>query len=472
MQQFRCCVKAFSHQYAVTVLGETFGPLLSRPSTAIAYLSSMFSKMLRKLFTLFALVGALWAADPYRPTPENLQARQWFQDARFGLFIHWGVYSVLGDGEWVMNQRKMPVQEYEPVAARFNPTQYNPTEWVALAKQAGMKYITITSKHHDGFAMWDTKQGTWDIMDSSPYRKDVLKALADECRKQGLKLFFYHSHLDWHHPDYFPLGRTGQASNRPAGGNFNRYLDFMDAQLSELLTNYGDVAGIWFDGIWDKKDADWRLRQTYDLIHRLQPAALVGNNHHLKPYQGEDFQMFERDLPGQNSAGFSGEAQIGALPLETCDTINGSWGYNANDKKLKTTKQLVHYLVRAAGNNANFLLNVGPRPDGTLQPEFVERLREMGAWTSRYGDTFYGTRGGPIPARNWGVSTQKGNKVYLHVLDWQDEWLAVPSLPREGMKATLFATGAAVETRTIPGATLVRLPTSGRDPIDTVIVLQ
>ncbi len=204
----------------------------------------------------------------------------------------------------------------------------------------------------------------------------------------------------------------------------------MDAQLTELLTNYGEVAGIWFDGMWDKPDADWRLRRTYDLIHKLQPAALVGNNHHLPPFEGEDFQMFEKDLPGQNTTGFSGDSKIGSLPLETCDTISGAWGYNAEDTKYKSPKQLVGYLARAAGNNANFLLNIGPKPDGTIQPEFVSRLHEIGGWTSKYGESIYGTRGGPITPRPWGVTTAKAGKVYVHVLDWPDEALLLPKLPK------------------------------------------
>jgi alpha-L-fucosidase len=260
-----------------------------------------------------------FAQKDYQPTKENLQAREWFQDAKFGLFIHWGVYSVLGDGEWVMNQRQIPIKDYEKLPALFNPTEFNAQEWVSMAKAAGMKYITITSKHHDGFAMFDSKISDYDIVDRTPYKKDVLKLLADECRKQGIKLFFYHSQLDWHHPDYFPRGSTGgNWTGRPESGDWKKYLSYMDTQLSELLTNYGPVAGIWFDGMWDKKDADWQLDKTYSLIHSLQPAALVGSNHHLAPFPGEDFQMFEKDLPGKNTTGFSGESKIGSLPLETC----------------------------------------------------------------------------------------------------------------------------------------------------------
>jgi alpha-L-fucosidase len=407
-------------------------------------------------------------AAPYEPSAANLKAREWFQDAKFGLFVHWGVYSVLGKGEWVMNNDKMTASDYQTLPARFNPVNFNAAEWVATVKNAGQKYITITSKHHDGFAMWGTKQNKWNIVDATPYGKDPLQALAAECRNQGVKLFFYHSHLDWTHPDYFPRGGTGQASGRAQSGDFNRYLDFMDAQLTELLTNYGEIGGIWFDGIWDRKDADWRLRKTYDLIHKLQPQALIGNNHHLAPFEGEDFQMFEKDLPGQNAAGFSGEAKIGKLPLETCDTIGVAWGYNPNEKKLKSTKQLLHTLIRAAGSNANFLLNVGPKPVGTIQDEFSARLKEIGTWLGTYGESIYGTRGGPVGPRPWGVTTAKANRVYVHLLDWPDRWLAIPSLGKPVKSARVMG-GAAVRAQVVENGLLLHLPEGGRNEIDTVV---
>jgi alpha-L-fucosidase len=429
-------------------------------------------KTIRFLVILFAVVpgNGVLCAQTYHPSESNLQARQWFQDAKFGMFIHWGVYSVAADGEWVMEIKKMPISEYEKLAPQFNPTEFNAAEIVSLAKAAGMKYITITSKHHDGFAMWATKQTKWNIVDATPYGKDPLKQLAEECRKQGIKLFFYHSQLDWHNPDYWPLGNTGHAAGRPEGGDFNRYLDFMDAQLTELLTQYGDVAGIWFDGLWDKPTADWQLQRTYSLIHKLRPAALIGSNHHHEPFEGEDFQMFEKDLPGANTAGFN-NTSISALPLETCETISGAWGYNKNDKRFKSVPELIHYLVRAAGSNANFLLNVGPMPTGKIQPEFIERLHEVGVWMEKNGETIYATRGGPIAPRNWGVTTQKGNRIYLHVLDWQDDYLALPGVP--GVKeAHLFNTHAKVELKTLDGGLLLRIPKDARDPIDTIVVLE
>jgi alpha-L-fucosidase len=362
------------------------------------------------------------------------------------------------------------VSEYEKLAPQFNPTQFDAAEWVALAKAAGMKYITITSKHHDGFAMFATKQNKWNIVDATPYAKDPLKMLADECHKQGIKLFFYHSQLDWHSPDYYPRGRTGQTAGRPESGDFNHYLDFMDSQLAELLTNYGEIGGIWFDGWWDRPDADWHLPKTYGLIHRLQPAALIGSNHHRRPFDGEDFQMFEKDLPGGNTAGFNDQSEIGTLPLESCDTINIAWGYNSTDKNFKSSKQLIQFLARNAGYSANFLLNIGPMPTGKIQPEFQERLRAVGQWLGRNGESIYGTRGGPLPPGSWGVTTQKGGKIYLHVLDWNGDLLALSKLP-DFKSAKLLVGGAAVPVTRVKGGVVLHLPQQ-RDEADTVIVLE
>ncbi len=439
------------------------------------------------LLVLLTLSSAVNAAE-YQPTKENLEAREWFQDARFGLFVHWGVYSVLGRGEWTLHRHKMTLDEYEKLPAQFNPTKFDPKEWVAMVKAAGMRYITITSKHHDGFAMFDSKMTDWDIVDATPYGKDVLKMLADECHRQGIKLFFYHSHLDWRHPDYFPRGRTGQLTGRPEQGDFNAYLDFMNGQLKELLGGrYGPVAGIWFDGWWDQRlnklgqedappkatQVDWRLEETYKLIHSLQPATLIGNNHHVLPFPGEDFQMFEKDLPGENKAGFNEDSKIGRLPLESCNTINRSWGYNAEDKKIKTLKELVDMLVGAAGRNANLLLNVGPMPTGEIQPEFVERLEEMGDWLDKYGDSIYGTRGGPIQPAEFGVSTYNKNKIYLHVLKpaWEGDILLVPYQGKKIVSCKVMTGGRAKFSQTDTHIKL-QLAKKHHNPLDTIFVLK
>jgi alpha-L-fucosidase len=425
------------------------------------------------LISVCAVIAQAQPAASYQPSPENLKNREWFQQARFGLFVHWGVYSQLGDGEWVMNNQRIPVATYEKLPAFFNPVQFDPKEWVQMVKDAGMKYITITSKHHDGFAMYDSKVSTYDIVDRTPYGKDVLKMLADECHRQGIKLFFYHSQLDWHHPDYYPQGNTGKGyTGRPESGDFNKYLDYMDSQLAELLTNYGDIAGIWFDGMWDKPAANWRLEQTYSMIHKIRPGALVGSNHHLAPFNGEDFQMFEKDLPGHNTTGFSPDQKIGDLPKETCETINNSWGFNLQDARNKSKKDLIQYLVKSAGYDANFLLNVGPMPNGKIQPEHVELLKGMGEWMNTYGETIYGSRGGPLSARNWGVTTTKGNKIYLHILNWQDEVLTVPLLGKKVVAARLYINKTPLKFQEGPFGLSVQVPKAMMDEIDTVVELE
>jgi alpha-L-fucosidase len=351
---------------------------------------------------------------------------EWFEEARFGMFIHFGPYSVLGDGEWVMNNRPIRGNDYRRLQDLFNPQAFDAHEWVKIAKEAGMKYITFTSRHHDGFSNWDTKQSDWNIM-NTPYGKDLIKQLAVECQKEGVRLIFYYSLLDWMRSDYqYETGRTGQKTGRTQKSNWDLYLAFMKAQLTELLTQYGPIDGIWFDGHWDQTShenrtshetfVDWHYPEIYNLIHRLQPECLVANNHHLPPLAGEDFQIFERDVPGENSSGLSGQ-EVSRLPLETCETINKNWGFSITDSNFKSTGELLHLLIRTAGTGANLLLNTGPAPDGKIQPECVERLRKMGEWLQQYGYTIYGTRQGIIAPQTWGVTTAKGNVQYIHVLD-------------------------------------------------------
>ena len=411
------------------------------------------------------------AAQAYQPAPANLESRRWFQDAKLGLFIHWGISSQLEDGEWVMNNRNIRASDYERLAPLWNPVKFDARGWATTAKNAGMKYITLITKHHDGFALWGSKVSNFNVVDGTAYGKDIVRQLAEACREQGLKLFLYHSQLDWRHPDYFPRGSTGREAGRPESGDFNRYLDYMDAQLTELLTNYGPIGGIWFDGMWDKPDADWRLAKTYSLIHKLQPAALLGSNHHKLPFPGEDFQMFEKDLPGANSAGFN-TTEISALPLETAETMNDSWGYRVTDRAWKAPRKLIREMVEAAGRNANFLLNVGPMPNGEFPPDALTILADLGKWTGVYGESVYGTRGGPISPRPWGVSTAKGDRVYLHLLDWPDRLLAIGALPRGVAKAYRLDDQAPVIIKALPNGLALSLPARTGDPIDEVIVLE
>ena len=433
----------------------------------------MFSAAKRRLIAFFLALftgAASLGAQKAEAPPERVAARTWYQDAKFGMFIHWGVYSQLGEGEWVMQNRSIRVPAYEWLASTFNPVKFNAHDWVALAKSAGVRYITITSRHHDGFSMFATRATPYNIVDWTPFKRDPLKELADECHAQGIKLFFYYSQLDWHNPDYWPRGGTGHATGRPESGDWNHYIDFMNAQLTELLTNYGSIGGIWFDGMWDKPDADWQLPRIYALIHRLQPAALIVPNHHRTPLPGEDVQTFEQDLPGANTAGFN-TREIGGLPLETSLTMNESWGFNITDTKFKPARELIGYLVRAAGANANLLLNIGPRPDGTIQPEAAERLRALGDWLKTYGRSIYGTRGGPIPPREWGVTTQRGDTVFVHVLSWPDRVLALPAFGRRVVEAKMLGDGARVDVaQTATGLTLT-MPAVAADSADRVVVL-
>jgi alpha-L-fucosidase len=426
---------------------------------------------------LFVLIAFFFASPAlaqtdYQPSPENLQARREFQDMKFGMFIDWGVYSVLGDGEWVFHNRKLTLDEYNRLPAFFDPEKFDAKAWVALAKAAGMKYITITSRHHDGFAMFDSKVSDWNIVARTPYKRDPLKMLADECHRQGIKLFFYYSQLDWHNPDYYPRGATNWNNGRPDHGDWNAYLDtYMDGQLRELLTNYGPIGGIWFDGMWDKPDADWHLAKTYALIHQLQPAALIILNHHQTPRPGEDVQTFERDLPGENTAGFNTTYVSTQLPLEMSDTLNNSWGFNIGDDHYKSPAEVERRLVRAAGNNSNLLLNIGPYPNGEIDPQFVTRLREVGEWLSKYGDSIYGTRGGPIHPGDWGVTTQKDGKIYVHVLNWGAPLLALPPIAAKVAGARLLLDDAEVDFTQNADGVIVKVPPAKKDEVDRVVVL-
>lgn len=415
----------------------------------------------------------------YMPSAENIQNREWFQDAKFGMFIHWGVYSQLAGGgdlksaEWIMNNKKILVKQYEKLPEFFNPTAFDPMEWVSLVKKAGMQYITITTRHHDGFSMFDSKVSDYNIIQKTPYGKDIIKMLKEACDKQGIKLFFYYSQLDWRHPDYFPRGRTGvEYTGRDEKGDWNNYIDFMNAQLTELLTNYGMIGGVWFDGMWDKPDADWRLDQTYALIHKLQPGTLIGSNHHVKPFPGEDFQMFERDLPGDNTMGFNKNTPISDLPKEMCETMNGSWGYNFIDTTYKSSKQLIQTLIRAAGYGSNLLLNTGPMPNGKIQQENVDTLLKIGEWMEQYGETIYGTRQGPISPSKWGVTIQKDNTVYVHVLETTGDSVMIGKLPGEIKSAIFYNDGSKANYKMTDEGVAFEIPSAQINPVSTIIQLE
>ncbi|MGM9476702.1 alpha-L-fucosidase [Pedobacter sp. GSP4] len=420
-------------------------------------------------------------AQDYVPAASNLKQRAWFADAKFGLFIHWGPFSIPGSGEWVMNERKLNVHNYTNLKDFFNPVEFNAQQWVSMAKNAGMKYITLITRHHDGFSMWDTKYSDFNIM-NTPYKKDIVKMMADECHKQGIQLYLYYSLLDWHREDYpHETGRTGQNSGRTGKGDYASYLQFMKNQLTELLSNYGEIGGIWFDGHWDQTEPegakdrtsriDWKYNEIYSLIHKLQPQCMIGNNHHLTPFAGEDFQMFERDLPGENKSGLSFQKASDKLPLETCETISNSWGYNLSDTYYKTEKELVNMLVKAASLGSNLLLNIGPMPSGKIQPEFQDRLSAMGAWLKIYGESIYNTRAGFIKPQEWGSISQTDNKIYIHILDNKTNTLSLADVPvKKIKKAYLLKDGTPVSYTFKKAKLTINTSTNATDP-DHVIVL-
>lgn len=375
----------------------------------------------------FCLLSVSAQAQKYVPTPENLQNRKEFAESRLGIFIHWGLYSTFAQGEWYMNNASVDAREYAKAMNGFYPHRFDARQWVSAFKAAGAKYICFTTRHHEGFSMWDTRWSDYNIM-NTPYGKDIVRQLAEECHRQGIKLHLYYSHIDWTREDY-PAGRTGRGTKRLDRADWPAYYRFMNNQLTELLTNYGEIGAIWFDGWWDH-DVDsvpfnWELEEQYKLIHDLQPGCLVGNNHHQTPFEGEDIQIFERDVPGENKAGLSGQ-DISALPLETCQTMNHSWGYRVTDQEYKSTRELIQLLVRTSGKGANLLLNVGPQPDGTLPEAALTRLAEMGQWLDRYGESIYATVAGDYREGDNLITTRNGNVLYVHILNTDIEQVKMP----------------------------------------------
>ncbi len=398
---------------------------------------------------------------------------KWFQDVRFGMFIHWGLYSIVAKQEWVMHADRIPVSEYEKLVAQFNPTRFNADEWVSIAADAGQKYMVITSRHHDGFSMYDTALSDYKVT-KTPFGRDPLHELADACAKRNdVKLGFYNSLLDWHHPAYRFRAESGLA--------WSDYVGFLHGQVRELCTNFGEIACIWFDGDWPRHALDesnayfaaggsFEYDKLYGMIHTLQPDAVVINNRHDKPLPGEDIQGFEQDLPGINSAGFNATT-IFDLPLEVCMTINDHWGYSADDVNVKSTAHLVHLLVRSASVGANYLLNVGPTALGEILPVHAKRLHGVGDWLKINGESVYGTRAGSIPPASTVVTTRKDNVQYVHVLDYTSDYVTLSGVPDTVKQAHLLHNGTPVETERLDNKLVLLVTEEQRDPIDTVVVL-
>lgn len=419
------------------------------------------------------------AANHYVPTPENLQARQQFADRRFGVFLHWGLYSLFAQGEWYMQNEDIDNREYAKSADAFYPHRFNAAEWVSAIKAAGAKYICFTTRHHEGFSMFDTKLSDYNIM-HTPYGRDIVRQLVDECHKQGVGIHLYYSHIDWTRDDY-PTGRTGLHTGKdPKKENWTSYYNFMNGQLTELLTNYGKIDGIWFDGWWDHdEDAtpfDWQLPEQYALIHKLQPACIIGNNHHHTPFEGEDMQMFERDVPGENKSGLSGQS-ISRLPLETCQTMNGMWGYKIKDQNYKSTKELLRLLVRTSSKGANLLLNVGPQPNGELPALALQRFKEMGQFLNgKAAESIYATQAGGYHQGDSIVTTRNNAQraLYVHLLTDGEHTSVTLPISEKLKKAHLLLTGenVSVSRNKKQGTVSFTLPVATKGEADCIIKAQ
>lgn len=431
--------------------------------------------MLSRILSLLALTLTLNAATAqqlYTPSDDIRRAQAEFAGNRFGIFIHWGIYSMFAQGEWYLNYGP-DAKEYAKAARGFYPADFDAEKWVDIIKESGARYVTFTSRHHDSFSMWHTDASPYNIVDATPFKRDVIKELADACHKKGLNLHLYYSHLDWTREDY-PMGRTGKTTGRDSTkADWNSYFKFMNTQLTELLTRYGKINAIWFDGWWDHDSDsvpfDWHLSEQYNLIHSLQPGCLIGNNHHQVPFAGEDIQIFERDVPGENSAGLSGQ-DISKLPLETCQTMNGMWGYKIKDQDYKSTRELIHLLVKTASKGANLLLNVGPQPNGEIPATAVERLKEMGQWLKKYGTTIYGTTAGDFQAQPWGASTRRGDTLFIHILDNSLNEITLP-IKGKVAEAHRFDNGTAVKTAKTKSGEIILTDLPERDVHDLIIEL-
>ena len=408
----------------------------------------------------------------------------WWRQARFGMFIHWGLYAIpagkwgeeTDHGEWIMNTAQIPVETYERFVDEFDPVKFDAEEWVRIARDAGMKYIVITTKHHDGFSLFDSEVTDYDIM-STPFRRDIMKELAEATRRAGLKIGWYHSIMDWHHPDYLP--RRGWESRSAEGADFERYVRYLRNQVTELLTNYGEIGIMWFDGEWEATWTHEYGQALYDLVRELQPAIIVNNR--VDKGRGGMAGM----TTGERFAGDYGtpeqevpETGLAGVDWESCMTMNRHWGYNRYDLDYKSSAQLIRTLIEIASKGGNFLLNVGPTAEGLIPAESVERLRDIGAWMRINGEAIYGTGAGPFSGLPWGRCTVKREgkvtKLYLHVFDWPgDQTLLLEGLGNEALRAYLLARPDRElffdQTET---GVLITLPKSAPDPVASVVVLE
>jgi alpha-L-fucosidase len=392
---------------------------------------------------------------------------QWWQEARFGMFVHWGPVSLRGTEIGWSRGAQVPSEEYDSLATRFNPVQFDAAAWARTAREAGMKYLVLTSKHHDGFCLWDSKHTDYDIM-NTPFHRDVVKELAEACAKEGVVFCLYHSICDWRHPDY-PLGSPGGKSKKPSP-DMDRYNTYLKEQLRELLTGYGRIGILWFDGEWEAPWTEARGQDLYKFVRGLQPGLIVNN----RVGNGRE------DMAGSTKAGaFAGdydtpEQRVGKYqdtrPWESCITICQQWAWKPDDA-MKSLKQCLRTLIVCAGGDGNLLFNVGPMPDGRIEPRQVARLQEMGEWMKKYGATIYGTRGGPFKPGSWGASTRKGNSITLHLFEIPDAGIRLPALPRKVVRSSLL-TGGQVDVRQDGDGILVKVAKADRQDVATLVSLE
>ena len=389
-------------------------------------------------------------ATSTEPSAAQPQAINKWRDARFGMFIHWGPVSLTGHEIGWSRGGQTPIEEYDNLYKRFNPTEFNADEWVAVAKAGGMKYMVLTTKHHDGFCLWDTKQTDYNIM-NTPFKRDVVRELAEACKNGGIAFGTYYSTCDWHHPD-FPLTSPGGKMKRETH-DLDRYTDYLKAQTKELLTSYGPLFTLWYD-VPQQFDAT-RGTGIINMARAIQPDIVINNRTGAKG---------DYDTPEQRIGGF----QIDR-PWETCMTICNQWAWRPNDK-MKSLEECIHTLIRTIGGDGNLLFNVGPQPNGMIEDRQVERLKEMGVWLAKNGEAVYGTRGGPWKPSNHIVSTRKGNAIYVHVLRKDQSPIVLPALP-VAVRSARILNGPAVKHSVADDALSIDIPESAWDEIDTVVEL-
>jgi alpha-L-fucosidase len=421
------------------------------------------------VFMAVVLGAGCWAADlPPGVPPTNPASLRWWRNARFGLFVHWGPVSLKGTEIGWSRGAQVPVEEYDSLYHRFDPTNFNARRWARIARDAGARYLVLTTKHHDGFCLWDTRLTDYNIM-HTPFHRDVVKELSAACRAEGLVFCAYYSILDWHNPDY-PLGSPGGKTRKPSP-NMDRYVEYLRGQIAELIHNYGPLGILWFDGEWEAPWTHERGIALYKYCRQLQDSVLVNN----RVAKGRE------DMAGTTAAGaFAGdydtpEQRIGAFqttrPWESCITLCQQWAWKPNDR-MKSLQECVQTLVRTVGGDGNLLLNVGPMPNGEIEPRQVARLEELGHWLRRNGRSIYGTRGGPFKPGPWGASTHRGKTVYVHVLDWRgSDQLRLPALESKVLRAAVLH-GGRVQVDQTPAAVQITVPKAQQQELDTVIVLR